>query len=116
MLGEGLGQGLGERTGEGTGEEESTGEGEGQGLGERQRQGLELGKGERQGTRFAAFQVCRELTEENRARETAGLTAACRRLEVTEGTILTDDQEWEEDAEGIKINVRPVWRWLLGAA
>jgi len=67
-----------------------------------------------EGARFAAFQVCRELTDENRLRETGGLTAACRRLDLIEGTILTDDQEWEEEAEGIKINIRPVWRWLLG--
>lgn len=66
-----------------------------------------------EGARFAAFQVCRELTDENRLRETGGLTAACRRLDLIEGTILTDDQEWEEDVEGIKINIRPVWRWLL---
>ena len=68
---------------------------------------------EGEGPGFAAFQVCRELTDENRPRETGGLTAACRRLALTEGTILTDDQEWEEEAEGIKISVRPVWRWLL---
>jgi len=67
--------------------------------------------GERAG--FAAFQVCRELSDENRRRETGGLIAACRLLNVTEGTILTDDQEWEEEAEGIKISVRPVWRWLI---
>ena len=66
-----------------------------------------------EGVGFAAFQVCRELTDENRRRETGGLIAACRRLNVTEGTILTDDQEWEEEAEGIKISVRPVWRWLI---
>jgi predicted AAA+ superfamily ATPase len=66
-----------------------------------------------EGAGFAAFQVCRELTDENRRRETGGLIAACRRLNVTEGTILTDDQEWEEEAEGIKISVRPVWRWLI---
>jgi len=71
---------------------------------------------EEEGQKLGLEQMLGELTEANRARETAGLTAACRRLEVTEGTILTDDQEWEEDAEGIKINVRPVWRWLLGAA
>jgi len=69
-------------------------------------------KGE-EGVGFAAFQVCRELTDENRRREAAGLIAACRRLNVNEGTILTDDQEWEEEAEGIKISVRPVWRWLI---
>ncbi len=27
--------------------------------------------------------------------------------------ILTDDQEWEEEVEGVKIRVRPVWRWLI---
>lgn len=66
-----------------------------------------------EGAEFSAFQVCWELTDENRRRETGGLIAACRRLNVTEGTILTDDQEWEEEAEGIKISVRPVWRWLI---
>jgi len=67
-----------------------------------------------EGAGFAAFQVCLELTDENRRRETGGLIAACRRLNVTEGTILTDDQESEEEAEGIKISVLPVWRFLLG--
>jgi hypothetical protein len=67
-----------------------------------------------EGAGFAAFQVCQELTDENRRRETGGLIAACRRLNVTEGTILTDDQESEEEAEGIKISVLPVWRWLVG--
>jgi len=62
---------------------------------------------------FALFQVCLELTDENRRREAGGLIAACRRLNVTEGTILTEDQELEEEAEGIKISVRPVWRWLF---
>ncbi len=66
-----------------------------------------------EGARFALFQVCWELTDENRRRETGGLIAACRCLDVTEGTILTDDQEWEEETEGIKISVRPVWRWLV---
>jgi predicted AAA+ superfamily ATPase len=65
------------------------------------------------GAGFAPFQVCLELTDENRRRETGGLIAACKRLNVTEGTILTDDQEWEEEAEGIKISVCPVWRWLI---
>jgi len=66
-----------------------------------------------EGAGGAPFQVCRELTDENRRRETGGLIAACKHLDVTEGTILTDDQDWEEEAEGIKINVRPLWRWLL---
>lgn len=66
-----------------------------------------------EGSGFSPFQVCLELTEENRHRETSGLIAACRSLNATEGTILTDDQEREEEAEGIKISVRPVWRWLI---
>jgi len=66
-----------------------------------------------EGAGFAAFQVCLELTDENRNRETGGLIAACRHLNTAEGTILTDDQEWEEEPEGIKISVRPVWRWLI---
>ena len=63
--------------------------------------------------RLSAFQVCRELTDENRRRETGGLLAACKRLLLTDGMILTDDQEWEEEAEGVKIRVLPVWRWLI---
>ncbi len=63
-------------------------------------------------TGLAAFQVCRELTDENRRRETGGLLAACKRLLLTDGMILTDDQEWEEEADGVKIRVLPVWRWL----
>ena len=74
--------------------------------------GLAAKDGDAKGAGFAAFQVCMELTDENRRRETDGLLAACRRLNVNEGTILTDDQEWDEEAEGIKISVRPVWRWL----
>ena len=62
---------------------------------------------------FAAFQVCQELTDENRRRETGGLLAACKRLLLTDGMILTDDQEWEEEVEGVKIRVLPVWRWLI---
>jgi len=62
---------------------------------------------------FAPYQVCLELTDENRRREMGGLIAACRFLNVTAGTILTDDQEWEEEVEGVKISVRPVWRWLV---
>jgi len=65
------------------------------------------------GAGFAVFQVCRELTDENRRREIGGLVTACRRLNVTEGTILTEDQESEEEAEGIKISVLPVWRWAV---
>jgi predicted AAA+ superfamily ATPase len=66
-----------------------------------------------EGAGLAALQVCRELTDENRRRETGGLLAACKRLLLTDGMILTDDQEWEEEVEGVKIHVLPVWRWLI---
>jgi predicted AAA+ superfamily ATPase len=66
-----------------------------------------------EGARFAALQVCRELTDENRLRETGGLIAACKSLRLTDGIILTDDQEREEEEEGVKIHVLPVWRWLI---
>jgi predicted AAA+ superfamily ATPase len=66
-----------------------------------------------EGAGFAALQVCRELTDGNRLRETGGLLAACKRLLLTDGMILTDDQEREEEVEGVKIRVLPVWRWLI---
>jgi predicted AAA+ superfamily ATPase len=66
-----------------------------------------------EGTGFYALQVCQELTDENRRRETGGLLAACKRLLLTDGMILTDDQEREEEVEGVKIHVLPVWRWLI---
>jgi len=66
-----------------------------------------------EGAGFAALQVCQELTDENRRRETGGLLAACKRLLLTDGMILTDDQEREEEVEGVKIRVLPVWRWLI---
>ena len=67
----------------------------------------------RDGAGFAALQVCQELTDENRLRETGGLLAACKHLLLTDGMILTDDQEREEEVEGVKIHVLPVWRWLI---
>ena len=67
----------------------------------------------RDGAGFAALQVCQELTDENRLRETGGLLAACKHLLLTDGMILTDDQEREEEVEGVKIRVLPVWRWLI---
>jgi hypothetical protein len=66
-----------------------------------------------EGAGFAALQVCQELTNENRRRETGGLLAACKRLLLTDGMILTDDQEREEEMDGVKIHVLPVWRWLI---
>lgn len=58
-------------------------------------------------------QVCWELNSSNKERETKGLTAAMDFFQTKEGTIITFDQEDEFEAEGKKINVLPVWKFLL---
>ncbi|MDI6736277.1 MAG: ATP-binding protein [bacterium] len=63
--------------------------------------------------RFGAYQVCFELTEENRKREIAGLVIGCKWLDIQEGILLTYDQEEEIETEGIKIKILPAWKWLL---
>lgn len=63
--------------------------------------------------RFSAYQVCYELSEENREREIGGLILCCRQLEEKKGFILTFDQEEEINKEGIEIKIIPVWKWLV---
>lgn len=60
-----------------------------------------------------AVQVCYELTEKNRERETLGLLEAMSALKLQKGLILTDDQEDEMVVKGKTIAVIPVWKWLL---
>jgi len=62
-----------------------------------------------------AIQVCWELTSRNEKREMAGLVDACGSLGPSSGTILTYDQDEEREKNGLKISVRPVWKWLLDA-
>ncbi|MBI5400328.1 ATP-binding protein [Candidatus Saganbacteria bacterium] len=62
---------------------------------------------------FNPFQVTWQLGDENRVREVQGLIMACRHLGVKSGTILTLDDEAEEQINGIKINIVPTWKWLL---
>lgn len=68
-------------------------------------------KGEDEG--LMPIQVCYELTGDNRKREIEGLVEACRWVGKNEGTLLTYDEEEEFDSDGIKIKVRPVWKWLV---
>ncbi len=87
------------------------------------RRGLELyyfkGKKEcdfiiKLGTRpVCAIQVCWEVTERNRKREITGLIEACKTLRLTEGFVLTYDQEQQLQVEDIKIHILPVWKWLI---
>ncbi len=60
------------------------------------------------GKETAAFQVCSELTEDNKQREIDGLKEAMKKIRTKKGTILTLNQE---DSIG-PIQVIPVWKWL----
>lgn len=57
-----------------------------------------------------AIQVCYRLNENNRAREIAGLEAACKYLGLEQGTILTFNQT---ELQNMPYDVKPVSKWLL---
>jgi predicted AAA+ superfamily ATPase len=61
----------------------------------------------------AAIQVCWELTPKNETRELRGLREAMSAFAIEEGFILTNDEEKELTFDGAKIQVMPVWKWLL---
>ena len=62
----------------------------------------------------AAIQVSVTLADPvTREREISGLIEAMEKFNVTEGVILTMDEEGSEDVEGKIIRIIPVWRWLL---
>ena len=60
-----------------------------------------------------AYQVCFTFSEENSKRELNGLCAALDQFNLTQGTILTDDQEELIEHGNFQINLLPVWKWLL---
>jgi len=61
-----------------------------------------------------AIQVCWTLTTGNRERELRGLMAAIEKLSLPQGLILTyDEEESLPAAQGQRIAVMPVWKWLL---
>ncbi len=62
---------------------------------------------------FQAFQVCYELSKENREREIEGLITACKWIGVKKGMLLTYDDEEDLRSKGINIKVLPVWKWAL---
>ncbi len=61
----------------------------------------------------AAIQVCLELNEETRGRELNGLIAALEQFRLKKGLILTHNQEDEFTIKGMRIIVKPVWKWLV---
>lgn len=60
-----------------------------------------------------AIQVCYEFLKENRDRETGGLLKAMAEFKLTQGMILTYDQEDTLKSDGKTIIIKPVWKWLL---
>lgn len=60
-----------------------------------------------------AIQVCYDMTEKNREREIDGLREAMEKFKLTEGIILTYEQEEKIKVEGAWIKIIPVWKWLL---
>ncbi|PKL65622.1 MAG: AAA family ATPase [Methanomicrobiales archaeon HGW-Methanomicrobiales-3] len=61
----------------------------------------------------SAIQVCFELSQDNRDRETGGLVNALQANHLKSGLILTYHQE-EYITEGdVTIQVMPVWKWLI---
>ncbi len=61
-----------------------------------------------------ALQVSKDMqTGANESREFEGLIEAMKKFDLKSGTILT---EYEEDAikkDGFKINIIPIWKWLI---
>lgn len=65
-----------------------------------------------------AIQVSKGISEiKTRQREIDGLIEALKRFSLTEGLIITENEEFIENVEKegqiFKINVVPIWKWLL---
>ncbi|WP_340819679.1 ATP-binding protein [Methanolobus sp. WCC4] len=61
-----------------------------------------------------AIQVTQSLENtDTRKREIEGLIEALETYNLSEGLILTDDTEDEMGIDGKKINVKPIWKWML---
>ncbi|MCL5033566.1 MAG: ATP-binding protein [Bacteroidetes bacterium] len=66
------------------------------------------------GTRITeAMQVSYELTDENKDREIKGLVEALDKYKLSQGTIITFDQEEIISTGRKKVNVVPAWKWLI---
>ena len=59
------------------------------------------------------IQVCYEINNENQERKYNGLLDAMKSFKLSEGLLLTYDQEEEQIIENKKINIKPVWKWML---
>lgn len=69
----------------------------------------------KQGSRIIqAIQVTEVLNKKNQDRELAGLIEAMERYRLSNGIILTFDQEKEFKIRNRVIKAIPIWQWLLG--
>ena len=59
------------------------------------------------------IQVTERLDKDNRAREISGLIEAMEKYKLSNGLILTSDDEDEIKIENKFITVKPIWKWLL---
>jgi hypothetical protein len=62
---------------------------------------------------MSVFQVTFEITESNRAREINGLLNACKKLGLSEGTVITSDDEDSKTIDGVTITILPFWKWAV---
>lgn len=60
-----------------------------------------------------AIQVCQSLDAENRHREFRGIVEAAHAFDLKTATLVTQGQEGEETADGIRVTILPAWRWFL---
>lgn len=60
-----------------------------------------------------AIQVCFDLNEECKEREIKGLAEAMQEYNLREGTLINYDKEEELKIGNKKIDVMPLWKWLL---
>lgn len=60
-----------------------------------------------------AIQVCYLLNGDNQKREVDGLIQALKETKLDKGIIITLDQEDKIEEQGKKIEIKPVWKWLL---
>ena len=63
--------------------------------------------------RKAAYQVCFELSSNNKKREIQGLIAGCKKISFNYGFIISYDQNEQFQQDSIEIKTIPCWKWLL---
>jgi len=63
--------------------------------------------------KWNVIQVCRNINDSNKSREYSGILKACKFFKINEALIITEEQEYDEGFEKIKIKVMPAYKWLL---